>query len=209
MFYGSNYLVTPEPYLILTSLQASAVPAVTLEGQRHSPSPYYLLQPHKHFPHQGRCCGRTGPCSYCDCRMHFGKNNQGTLKSKIYYSQALESTWHAQGLHSEVEVWVMGEAEREQTWALTLLGSEHGCLRLHEVTHYWPIWSTRVGIRAQETGGQVIEVVCYLSHPGFSERGTSWAWKPCFLSGCFASNCRTAGSSLFEMDVFWNGCLGN
>lgn len=50
MFYGSNYLVTPEPYLIVTSLQASPVPAVTLEGQGHSPSPYYLLQPHRHFP---------------------------------------------------------------------------------------------------------------------------------------------------------------
>lgn len=146
MFYGSNYLVTLEPYLIVTSLQVSTVPAVTLECRRHSPSPYYLLPPHRHFPHQGQCCGWTGPYrSSCDCRMHFGKNNQGTLKSKIYYSQVLESTWHAQELHSEGEMWGMGKAEREQTWARTLLGSEHGCLRLHETTHCWPIWSTTVG----------------------------------------------------------------
>ena len=68
--------------------------------------------------------------SYCDCRMYFIKNHQGTLRNKISYSQVLEGTEQAQGPHSEA----MGK-ERGGPGALPLLGFESGVSRVLRV-HY-------------------------------------------------------------------------
>ena len=59
--------------------------------------PYYLWEPHIHFANQGQCPGWTGPCgSYYDCKTHLSNSHKGNLKkTKLIYSQVLESTQHA------------------------------------------------------------------------------------------------------------------
>ena len=78
-------------------------------------------EPHRHFPDWGPYGWACSRGSYDDGRTHFSKHHQGTLRSKVYCSQVLEGTQHAQGPHSEV---VGREGGREhRPGALPVLGS--------------------------------------------------------------------------------------
>lgn len=106
------------------------------------------------LPQQGHCCGWTGPGSSYDCRMHFSKNHQGTLRNKISYSQVLEGTQHAQGSHSEV---------MDKGLSLSMLG-------VPRVSRVYSLLAN-LSIRGQEGKTGVTQVVSYWSYPGLSEKG--------------------------------------
>lgn len=64
----------------------------------HSPGPLSPLG----SPGRVQCCGLADPVVHNDRRTHYSKNHQGTLWNKIYYSQALEGTQHAQVPHRDI-----------------------------------------------------------------------------------------------------------
>ena len=132
--------------------------------------------------------------------MHFCKNRQGNLR-KICYSQVLEGTQHAQGLHSEV----VGEREREKgPGALPLLGSNGGASRISWVHSLMTNLKHKSGNQgmAREKQGHWSSRLSRLPR-AFWKKELHGTRQPNSLSSCFTSTCVIQLTiHLFKMDAF-------
>ena len=140
--------------------------------------------------------------------MHFSKNQQETLRNKIYYSRMLEGTRHARGPHSNV----LGSTRRgSTTWCSAFIMFQGGVSRVlcvHPFISCLKVWEQELGLGKGVVGSLKWSVIQITQ--GCRKKGASWVGDPSSSSGCFASNCVIhLAMCLFKMDVFWNGCLSN
>lgn len=153
------------------------------------------------FPQRGPSCG---PCdSSRGHRIHFSKKLSVNFEEQDLLFTSPEVMGHedAGGGEGRDSDWT---SEIEDPSLSLDYGPKVGCLGIHEITHYWLIWSLRTGMVAAGS-----PKLSFISVALGLLKGELHGWLSS-LTSCFTSRCAVQlAICFFKMNVFWNGCLGN